>query len=97
MLHRNTETASIQSVRLDVDTRPAFGLWLEPKVSLRVFYGLCILRQLPSLKEILAYSQYYYWHHPPSVILAELRRFFEAHFEGLPEPRSLELSIGCWQ
>lgn len=96
MLHRNTETASIQSVRLDVDTRPAFGLWLEPKVSLRVFYGLCILRQLPSLKEILAYSQYYYWH-PPSVILAELRKFFEAHFEGLPEPRNLELSIVYWQ
>lgn len=97
MLHGNTETAPIQSVRLDIDTRSAFGFWLKPKVSLSVFCSLCILRQLPSLKEILVYSQNYYWHHPPSVILAELRRFFEAHSEGLSEPRNLELSVGCWQ
>lgn len=97
MFHQNTELASIQSVRLDLDTRSPLGFRLEPKISLLVFHGLCILRLLLSLKNILVYCQDHYWYHSPSVILAELRRFFEAHFEGLPEPDNVELLVGCWQ
>lgn len=60
--HRNTKEATIQFVRLDLDTKTDLEFSPEPKVLVRMLRSFRILRRLPSLKEALVCSQDHYWH-----------------------------------
>ena len=91
--HRNTKEASIQSVRLNLDTEIDLKFSPELKVLVHGLHGLRILRQLSSPKEILICSQDHYWRYHSSIVLAALQKFFEARIEELPEPRNVKVSV----